>query len=180
MAGTMRGRRLGVPSTGEVRPTSEKVREAVFDVLGPIKGLKALDLFAGSGAFGLEAVSRGAERCVFVEKDRGVAETLRWNINALGCGAVCEVVICDYLKAAEALVAKAKAFDLLFVDPPYRILAEVEIALAALVPSLVAPGGVVVSEGPKSLHPSFGQNVVFERDYGDTRISMVKVGRNDT
>jgi 16S rRNA (guanine(966)-N(2))-methyltransferase RsmD len=180
VAGSMRGRRIGVPRTGQVRPTSEKVREAVFDVIGPIGGLKVLDLFAGSGAFGLEAVSRGARACVFVEADPGAAEVLRRNIDALGCGAACQVVASDYLRAAKTLMGQGQVFDLLFVDPPYRILTEVEYALTAHVPSLVSPKGLMVIEGPRSLRPTFGQDIVFERDYGETRISMLAVRRSDS
>jgi len=163
-----------------VRPTSERVREAVFNVLGPVTGVSVLDLFAGSGAFGLEAVSRGATACVFVEVDPGVAETLRRNIAALGCLGTCKVVVEDYLRAAERLWREGKVFDLLFVDPPYRILADVEVALAPLIPSLTTPEGVVVSEGPRSLRPTFGQSLVFDREYGDTRIAMVKLRRSDS
>jgi 16S rRNA (guanine966-N2)-methyltransferase len=180
VAGSMRGRQITVAKGGVVRPTSERVREAVFDVLGPLEGLKALDLFAGTGAFGLEAVSRGAMACLFVEVDRGVAETLRGNIAALGCAGNCRVVVSDYRRAAEGLRREGKAFDLLFVDPPYRILADVEVALAPLIPSLTTSEGVVVSEGPRSQHPTFGQSLIFDRHYGDTRITMVKVRRSDS
>jgi 16S rRNA (guanine966-N2)-methyltransferase len=179
VAGSMRGRRITVPEGGAVRPTGERVREAVFDVLGPVAGLNAVDLFAGTGAFGLEAISRGAKSCVFVEADATVAELLRRNIVALGCPGACEVMNADYLGAAEALCRRGRRFDLLFVDPPYRILAEVEIALAPLVSSLSTPDGVVVSEGPRSLRPTFGQSVVFDREYGGTRVTMVKVRRSD-
>lgn len=83
IAGSRRGRRIKVPVKGEVRPTGDRVREAIFDALGPVDGLRILDLFAGSGAMGLEALSRGAGRCVFVESDREVAAVLRANIAAL-------------------------------------------------------------------------------------------------
>jgi 16S rRNA (guanine966-N2)-methyltransferase len=174
VAGAKRGRRLGVPTRAEVRPTSEMVREAVFDVLGPVGGLCVLDLFAGSGALGFEALSRGARACVFVEKDRGVAGTLRTNMDKLGYGSICRVVVGDYVKAASALERGGERFDLLFVDPPYRMLAEVEATLTSLVPRLLSPVGVMVIEGPRSLSVDFGQAVIFERQYGDTKVSMVR------
>jgi 16S rRNA (guanine966-N2)-methyltransferase len=179
ISGAKRGRSLAVPRRGEVRPTSEMVREAVFDVLGPVGGLKVLDLFAGTGALGLEALSRGAGACVFVEHDSSVAAVLRRNIATLEYEAACNVVVADYRKALGVLGDNREGFDLLFVDPPYRILAEVEVSLTPLVPSLLSPGGVLVIEGPRSMHVSFGQTPSFERGYGDTTITMVKLRRND-
>jgi 16S rRNA (guanine966-N2)-methyltransferase len=175
VAGVKRGRRLSVPAVSEVRPTSEMVREAVFDVLGPVRGLRVLDLFAGTGAFGLEALSRGAHACVFVECDARVASVLRTNIETLECGRMCRVLVADYRRAVHALERTAELFDLLFVDPPYRMLAEVEATLTPLVPSVLSPGGVMVIEGPRSVSAEFGQPLVFQRDYGDTKITMVKL-----
>jgi 16S rRNA (guanine966-N2)-methyltransferase len=175
IAGAQRGRRLEVPARGEVRPTSDMVREAVFDVLGPVGGLRALDLFAGSGAMGLEALSRGAASCVFVEVDAAVSAVLRGNIELLGYRNSCRVVAADYRRAATGLVRSGERFDLLFVDPPYRMLAEVEATLSPLAPDLLAPLGIVVIEGPGSFPADFGQSLVFERDYGDTKITMVRL-----
>jgi 16S rRNA (guanine966-N2)-methyltransferase len=175
VAGAKRGRRLEVPARGDVRPTSEMVREAVFDVLGPVGGLKVLDLFAGTGAMGLEALSRGAAGCVFVEQDSGVARVLRANLEALEYGRWCRVVVADYRRAAATLERSAERFDLLFVDPPYRMLAEVEATLTPVVTNLLAPHGVMVIEGPRSMSAAFGQSAVFEREYGDTKISMVRL-----
>ncbi len=175
IAGAQRGRRLAVPARGEVRPTSEMVREAVFDVLGPVGGLRTLDLFAGSGALGLEALSRGAASCVFVELDAAVSAVLRSNIELLGYKTSCRVLTADYRRAASALARSGERFDLLFVDPPYRMLAEVEATLSPTVPDLLAPLAVVVIEGPRSLQADFGQSLVFERDYGDTKITMVRL-----
>ena len=135
---------------------------------------RALDLFAGTGALGLEALSRGAQHCVFVECDPRVAAVLRANIDILEYGPKCRVVAADYRKAAGALEKAAEHFDLLFVDPPYRMLAEVEVALTPLVPRLLSPEGVIVIEGPRSISATFGQSLVFERDYGDTKITMVR------
>lgn len=175
VGGAKRGRRLEVPASGDVRPTSEMVREAVFDVLGPVAGLKVLDLFAGSGAMGLEALSRGAAGCLFVEQDRAAGRVLTANIGALDYRRSCRLVLADYRKAVAALERSGEHFDLLFLDPPYRMLAEVEEALAPLVPGLLAADGVMVIEGPRSISAAFGQNPVFEREYGDTKITMVRL-----
>jgi 16S rRNA (guanine966-N2)-methyltransferase len=177
VAGSRRGRYINVPP-GAVRPTSEMVREAVFNALGPIGGLSVLDLFAGSGALGLEALSRGAAGCTFVEKDPGVAGVLRENIGVLDYEAVCRVMVADYRKAVEALVKTGKGFDLLFVDPPYRILGEVESSLTPWVASLMSAGGVVVIESDSEAQPSLGLAPVFARTYGDTKITMVVTRRS--
>jgi 16S rRNA (guanine966-N2)-methyltransferase len=178
VGGSRRGRRLKVPVGPNLRPTSEMVREAIFDALGPIGDLSVLDLFAGSGAMGLEALSRGAASCWFVEQDRPAGEVLRENISALGFSAVTRVLIADYQSALQALMRAGDTFDLLFVDPPYRMLPEVEVSLESVVPSLLRDGAVVVLEGDKATHPTLGAVPVFDRLYGDTRVTMVSVRRS--
>ncbi len=174
VAGANRGRYLKVAAAAGIRPTGEKVREAIFDVLGPVDGLAVLDLFAGTGAMGLEALSRGAGSCVFVEETPAVATVLRANITMLGYQLVCHVMLCDFREALQRLVERSSAFDLLFVDPPYRMLAEVEVALGPLLPSLLADDGVVVTEGDRSTRVTFSRPPVFDRVYGATRVTMVR------
>ena len=178
VAGARRGRRLKVAPVGGVRPTSEKVREAIFDVLGPVGDLDVLDLFAGTGAMGLEALSRGARGCVFVEENSATAAVLRANIAELGYEQVCRVVVSDYHKALWRLVQTEARFGLLFVDPPYRILAEVEVTLKPLVPSLLSDGGVAVIEGDRSSRATLGETPVFDRVYGETRVTMISIRRS--
>lgn len=178
VAGTHRGRRLRVIPSEILRPTSEKVREAVFDVLGPVAGLSVADLFAGTGAMGLEALSRGAGRCVFVEGDPAVAAVLLENIAALEYEPVCRVIVSGFERALAGLVRSSPGFDLLFVDPPYRMLAEVEVTLTPLLPSLLSEDGVVVIEGDKSSPVDIGPTPVFDRVYGDTRVTMVRMRRS--
>jgi 16S rRNA (guanine966-N2)-methyltransferase len=175
VGGTRRGHTLRVPSGNQVRPTSQKVREAIFDVLGPVSGLSGLDLFAGTGAMGLEALSRGAAECVFVESDAAVAGILRSNIQALGFTHASRVLHGRYLPALSSLLQTGASFDLLFVDPPYRMLSEVEVMLTPLVTQLLSSGGVVVVEGDKSASVALGLTPVFERVYGDTRVTMVRL-----
>ncbi len=179
VAGSRRGHRLKVPAVGGVRPTGERVREAIFDVLGPIESLRVLDLFAGTGAMGLEALSRGAAHCVFVESDRAVVSTLHTNIQALGFESVSRVVALDYLAAASRLASDPTPFDLLFLDPPYRMLPEVEARLEPLLPGLLGEDGVVVIEGPRAVGAHFSRDPVFDRTYGDTRVIMISTRRND-
>ena len=178
VAGSRRGRRLAVAAGTTVRPTAAKVREAVFSALGPVDGLLVLDLFAGTGAMGLEALSRGASRCVFVEYDVAVAGVLKENIWALGCESVSDVLVMSYVAALANLARGAARFDLLFVDPPYRMLAEVEVTLTPLLPSLLSEDGVVVIEGDKSSPVDIGSTPVFDRVYGDTRVTMIRMRRS--
>jgi 16S rRNA (guanine966-N2)-methyltransferase len=177
VAGSRRGRYVQVPRRA-VRPTTEMVREAVFNALGPVGGLTVLDLFAGSGALGLEALSRGAASCVFVEAERSVAVVLRENIRLLDYELVSRIIVADYRKALESLVRMKNGFDLLFVDPPYRILSDVEGSLTSFVPSLLSAGAVVVIESDCSSQVSLGLTPVFARTYGDTKITMVAMRRS--
>jgi 16S rRNA (guanine(966)-N(2))-methyltransferase RsmD len=154
------------------------VREAIFDALGPIVGLAALDLFAGTGAMGLEALSRGAGGCLFVEQDRAVAEMLRANVGALEYTNVSRVMTTDYRAALQSIEGAGETFDLLFVDPPYRMLPEVEVTLTPRISSLMREDGVVVLESDKGSHPRLGAVPVFDRVYGDTRVTMVSMRRN--
>jgi 16S rRNA (guanine966-N2)-methyltransferase len=177
VGGAKRGLRLKVPTRGEIRPTSGMVRGAIFDALGPLTGAKVLDLFAGTGAMGLEALSRGAGSCVFVESDRAVLEVLRENVRALGYGDAAAIIAADYRSAVERLRLGGERFDLLFVDPPYRMLTEVEVTLVPRLASLVSAEGVVVIEGGKGSSVTFGMDVLFDRVYGDTRVTMVSARR---
>lgn len=161
---------------GDVRPTGDRVREAVFDVLGSVEGDSVLDLFAGSGALGLEALSRGAARAVFVEADRRVAEVLRRNVAALRYEDRSEVMACDHLCALARLAARGEACDLLFIDPPYRMLTQVMAAVRSRLPSVLACGGRVVVEGPAGVEFDGDLDVVFRRRYGRTLITIISGG----
>jgi 16S rRNA (guanine966-N2)-methyltransferase len=118
IAGEFGGRRLAVPRGGRVRPTTDRVREAWMSILGPeLPGARVVDLFAGTGALGLEALSRGAEAVVFVERTPQVLTLLRRNIESLGVGERTRVVRGDALRYADGL--DGHAFDLALADPPY-------------------------------------------------------------
>lgn len=179
IAGSRRGHRLRVPAAGDVRPTGDRVREAIFDALGTIEGLRVLDLFAGTGAMGLEALSRGAAHCVLVESGRVVAATLAANIAALSFESVTRVVVSDYLTAVSRLTAEPPPFDLLFLDPPYRMLPEVEARLQPLLPGLLGENGVMIIEGPRSAGACFSRDPVFDRVYGETRVIMISMRRDN-
>lgn len=192
IAGERKGHRIRVPRGPAVRPTAERVREAVFAALGDVTGRRVLDLFAGTGALGLEALSRGAVGVTFVESDRGVAAVLRANIAALGYEAHTLVLPMDYRRALARLRAPlgvgpptapagqatgtpdSPGYDLLFVDPPYRMLPDVLAEIAPALPSLLTREGLVVVEGPRGLKVDLGVGIVFERRYADTVITMAR------
>ena len=142
IAGTLRGRRFQAPPGRDTRPTSDRVRESIFDLLGPRpRGGRVLDLFAGSGALGIEALSRGATFACFVESDRRAGRILRENLAALGLADRARV------SSADALGRTAwpeGPFDLILADPPYGC-PDLE-ALAVRVAARLAPGGAFVLE----------------------------------
>jgi 16S rRNA (guanine966-N2)-methyltransferase len=148
IAGEFRGRRLVAPRGLETRPTTDRVREAWFSILGP-PGPRVLDLFAGTGALGFEALSRGAERAYFVEKARPAAEAIRKNAAALGVLARVVVIESDVARSRRVLEREAP-FDLIVADPPWTALEQSERALQAiLTPDLLSPHGVLVLGHPK-------------------------------
>lgn len=173
IAGTARGRALAAPRGDATRPTSDKVRGAIFNLLGQFfDGGDVLDLYAGTGALALEALSRGCARAVCVERDRRVAEVLRRNAEACGLGAAVEVVVAP-LPGALARLAPGR-FALAFVDPPYA--EGPEGALAAL-DAVMAPGGVVVAEhdarrAPEDRYGALAR--VDARRYGSTGVSIYR------
>lgn len=173
IGGRLRSRRLLGPPKG-VRPTSDRVREALFATLGELAGARVLDPFAGTAALSIEAVSRGAAHAVVVERSQAALEVIRRNLAALEIADRFEVFRGDALRVVGRLAGR-EPFDLVLIDPPYR--AELaEPMLAALVATdLVAAGGTVVVEGAKR-HPVAaprGMVIVAERDYGDTRITWL-------
>lgn len=168
IAGEARGRKLVAPDLPGLRPTSDRVREAMFDVLEArrlVKGASVLDLFAGSGALGIEALSRGAASCTFVESDRRAAAAIERNLASVGLGAAgaSRVVRAE---AFEFLRATRDRFDLALVDPPYRFTAWPEL-LGAL------PAAVAVLEhgGPITLGETF--ETIRSYRYGGTLVSLV-------
>ncbi|GEE02391.1 methyltransferase [Gordonia spumicola] len=174
IAGEFRGRRLGVPAD-TTRPTSDRVREAVFSMLGArldLDGLRVADLYAGTGALGLEAVSRGAASAVLVEADRRAAKVIRDNIATCRAGGRARVVD----RSVESfLSASAGPFDLVFIDPPYDLATDdVDTVLRLLVPSLSDDAWVLVERGARSVPISWpdGLDEVSSKKYGDSVVFL--------
>ncbi|TAK14669.1 MAG: 16S rRNA (guanine(966)-N(2))-methyltransferase RsmD [Acidobacteria bacterium] len=156
VAGTLRGRTIDGPKWDGLRPTSDSLRETLFNVLGPsIAGARVLDAFAGTGAVGIEAVSRGAAHATFVERDPRAITLIEHNITKLGVKNACAIIRGDFMRAPASLagaLAKAERFDLAFLDPPYE-LPDLDDAIRRA-GALLAPGGRVVAEHSRRREPA--------------------------
>ncbi|HEV2819258.1 MAG TPA: 16S rRNA (guanine(966)-N(2))-methyltransferase RsmD [Solirubrobacteraceae bacterium] len=179
VGGIYGGRRLRAPPGRETRPTSDRVREALFSILearvagqqtGALAGARVLDLFAGSGALGLEALSRGAASAVFVDSARAAVEAVRANLATLGLEA--PVHRRDAHAALRDAALRGDAYDLVFLDPPYRPAAGLAAQLCEALPAVLAPGARVVAESDRRAPLPLGLAVRDERRYGDTLIRI--------
>ncbi|NNC74719.1 MAG: 16S rRNA (guanine(966)-N(2))-methyltransferase RsmD [Acidimicrobiia bacterium] len=176
IAGLAKGRRIAGPPGLVTRPLPDRVREALFSSLGDVSGVRVLDLYAGSGSIGLEALSRGAASVVFVEKSRSVTKTLHKNVDVVGLGG--DVVVAD---VAGFLTRDSGTYDLVFVDPPYSTeLPSVEAELASLV-RLLEPGAtVVVHRRYGGAEPDAGGlKLTDRRRYGDTELFRFEAGSKE-
>jgi 16S rRNA (guanine966-N2)-methyltransferase len=172
VAGEARGRRLVAPAGRDTRPTTDRVRESVFNALesiGAVAGASVLDLFAGSGALGIEALSRGAARCTFVEHDREALATVRANLDATGLAGRAEVVSGDAHRALSSFAAAGRRFDLALLDPPYATADWLRL-LGAL------PAHLAVVESDREVPLPEGWVVVRSRRYGGTVVIFARRG----
>jgi 16S rRNA (guanine966-N2)-methyltransferase len=176
VAGALKGRTIKGPESSATRPTSDRVRESLFQILThgvadfTLEGARVLDLFAGTGALGLEAISRGAKFCSFVEEDAGARGIIRANADA--CGVIGQTRIWRRDATSLGPCAPQTPYELVFADPPYgKGLGEK--ALASVVQGgWLTPGGVVVLEEAtrSAVQPVPGLTLIDERAYGDTKI----------
>jgi 16S rRNA (guanine966-N2)-methyltransferase len=173
IAGRFGGRRLKAPRGRTTRPTSDRVREALFSMLGDVRHAVVLDLFAGTGALGIEALSRGAEHVVFVERDPPALAILKSNLSDLGIGdKQAQVRPGDALSALRTARARGETYDLVFVDPPYGRARELGEAVAAILPALLAARARVVVEADRRTPAELKLPVMAQRRYGDTTITI--------
>jgi 16S rRNA (guanine966-N2)-methyltransferase len=171
VAGAYGGRRLAAPDGSATRPTSDRVREALFSVLGPsVQGARVLDLFAGSGALGIEALSRGAARATFVDDDPKAIAAVRANLSALKT--VAEVRRGDALRFLTGASKSAAQYDLVFLDPPYRLAERLAPSLSETLPAVLAHGAVAVAESDRRAPLALDLPLQDERRYGDTLIRI--------
>ena len=173
IAGAWRGRPLDAPRGQATRPTSDRAREGLFSMLqsrlGSFEGLKVADLFAGTGALGLEALSRGAGHCTFVEKDRHALDILRRNIDRLGAGDRTDV----RAQAVEHAAAPAAPFDLIFMDPPYGA-GLAQAALHRASDWLGSGGWISLEMHDEAIESPHGLDQVVERRFGKAAIRLYR------
>jgi 16S rRNA (guanine966-N2)-methyltransferase len=168
IAGSKRGARIAAPKGLATRPTGDRVREAAFNLIGPVDGATVLDLFAGSGAMGLEALSRGAASATFVESDREACRTIARNLEKLdltGARVDCEDAV-GWLRRA------SRVYDLVLVDPPYEDFVLFQHKLGPGLAAVLAPDGVLVVETAAKHEPSLPLALRTSRRYGSARLSL--------
>jgi len=178
VGGSLGGRVLRAPTGAATRPTSEKVREAMFAILGPVDGLEVLDLFAGSGAVGIEALSRGAAHATFCDSGRAALGAIRGNLRELGLDDRATVVAADALAFAARPPVRGP-WGLVFVDPPYASELAVR-AAAAIPPAHFAAGASLVIEHDRRHAPPEVLGSLLRTDdrrYGDTLLSFYGAAR---
>lgn len=171
ISGSAKGKQLKFPKSPDVRPTTDMAKEAMFSILGDISGMSALDLYAGSGSLGIEALSRGAKKTLFVEMRKEIAEIIKQNLKLTGFekqGGVRQ------MKAEDFLNINKEKFDLIFFAPPWAQFSE---EIVKKLDSLLSRNGIIILEYSKKTElPKRLDNleIVDTRDYGDTRISFLR------
>jgi 16S rRNA (guanine(966)-N(2))-methyltransferase RsmD len=171
VAGSRKGHRIAAPKGVVTRPTGDRVREAVFNIVGPVEEARVLDVFAGSGAMGLEALSRGAARAVFVERDRDACRVIQQNLEKLRLTGA--VVLCqDAVRALREEAAREHRYDLILVDAPYEDWDRYAAPLADLLPALLDDDALAVVETAAKVEPELPLPVVTSRRYGSARITV--------
>jgi 16S rRNA (guanine(966)-N(2))-methyltransferase RsmD len=172
VAGSRKGARIAAPRGLDTRPTADRAREAAFNLIGPVDGATVIDLYAGSGAMGLEALSRGASGATFVEADRAACQTINRNLNKLELGGA--TVLCqDALTALRADARMGTRYDLVLVDPPYRRFSSLQNALIQLLPEVLETDGLLVVEtaaGEEPDLPPLAKRT--SRRYGSARLTL--------
>ncbi len=184
VGGRLKGRALRGPKSDGIRPTSDRLRESLFNVLvhsydDPLPGARVIDLFAGTGAFGLEAISRGAEFCLLVDDGAEARALIRENIEALGLGGVTRIFRRDARRLGDA--PPGPPYTLAFLDPPYnRGLAEFALISLARGGWLASGALVIVEEASAAVfEPAAGFDVLERRDYGETEVIFLRYGGLD-
>jgi 16S rRNA (guanine966-N2)-methyltransferase len=168
VAGSCKGARIYAPRGRDTRPTSDRVREAAFTIVGSVEGARTLDLFAGSGALGLEALSRGAASAVFVESDHAALKAIERNLEKLGLENA-SIVRSD---AMGFLASTDERYDLVFVDPPYEMVESLRMPLAEHLPRVLADEGLVVFESAAGVPPELPLTVRRSRRHGSTQLTV--------
>ncbi len=180
IAGVARGRRLRTVASRKVRPTADRVKEAMFSMIESrvaLTGASVLDLYAGSGALGIEALSRGAASCTFVERDRDVCRVLRANLTACGFEPAAEILACPASAALGILAERGRTFDVVLADAPYKVRAASEIVAALEGSSVLAPDCLVAIEHShdETVAEAGHLRLTRGRRYGNTGLSLLSL-----
>lgn len=173
IAGEFGGRRIAAPAGKETRPTPERVREALFSMLGPLEGKTVLDLYAGSGALGLEALSRGADWALLVDSSKRAIAAIEHNVQTLQMTERVGWMESTVATALERLAADGHRFDLVFADPPYADAGKAAEVLDLGLPGVLSPGATIITEADRRNPIELATaQLDRERRYGDTLIRI--------
>jgi 16S rRNA (guanine966-N2)-methyltransferase len=171
IAGEKRGAKIFAPKGHETRPTGDRVREAAFNLIGPVDGASVLDLFAGAGGYGLEALSRGAASAVFAESDRAAAGAIRQNLEKLRfTGAT--VLNRDAVQVLAEEAGAGRRYDLVLLDPPYRMYSSLQDRIALYLPAVLTEDGLAVVETHAKEEPELPLSKRTSRRYGSARLTL--------
>jgi 16S rRNA (guanine966-N2)-methyltransferase len=176
VAGEFGGRRLATPRGVRVRPTAERVREALFARIGAPPGGAVLDLFAGSGALGCEALSRGAATCLFADSAAASVACVRANVKTLGLEARVRVRRADFRRVLRDEARAGARYDLVLLDPPYVVAAGYAASLGELLPAVLAPGALIAIESAHGLELALDLPADPPRRYGASTIQILRNG----
>ncbi|MDP8910997.1 MAG: 16S rRNA (guanine(966)-N(2))-methyltransferase RsmD [Actinomycetota bacterium] len=172
IAGACKGATIYAPKGVDTRPTGDRAREAAYMLIGPVDGATVLDLFSGSGAMGLEALSRGASSAVFVESEREACRTIERNLDKLRLTGA-RIVCSDAVTALAGEAAAGRRYDLVLVDPPYEMFSTLRPALATYLPAVLAPDGLLVVETAAKEEPDLPPLALrTSRRYGAARVTL--------
>ena len=177
IAGSARGRSIVAPPGEKTRPTQDYVRESLFNIIRwDVQDARVLDLFAGTGALSLEAVSRGAKEAVLIDMDRDACIAIKKNMETSRLGAQCRLLARDYRQAMDVLAREGQKFDIVFIDPPYRMDNTGEMCAELFDKGLLSDSFMIVVEHKRGMAPLL--DLRFEafdlRKYGDTEITFVR------
>ncbi|MDQ3778608.1 MAG: 16S rRNA (guanine(966)-N(2))-methyltransferase RsmD, partial [Actinomycetota bacterium] len=171
IAGSRKGARIFAPRGRDTRPTSDRVREAAFNLIGPVEGARVLDLFAGAGGYGLEALSRGASSVVFAEADRAAVQAIRRNLEKLRLtGAT--VLDRDAVQVLAEEAGAGRRYDLVLLDPPYRMYSSLQAGIALYLPAVLEDDGIAVVETHAKEEPELPLRKRTSRRYGSARLTL--------
>lgn len=175
LTGAIKGRKLKVPKGRAIRPTTSRIKKSMFDTLGDLHGSRVLDIFAGSGGLGIESLSRGASHVTFIEKGPGVFKLLRDNVASCGFLDKADIICDDYEHATKKLGKEGSKFDVVFIDPPYKLYEKKEVLdFVSLVTNCVDYGSIIIIEHERHLTSEAKGFSRVTRSFGGTKVSYFR------